>query len=152
MIFSDFIWVLWFVVAAVFFVIEILTPTFFVVCFGVGALAAMIVAIISSGKSPGAQLAAFAFASFAAFLALRPLARKFKASRSVVGTNVNSLSDEIAIVVRDVGVGTNEGEVRIRGDFWRAISADNRTFQKDEFVKVSRIDGTLLYVRAFEEE
>lgn len=151
MIFSDFIWVLWFVVAAIFFVIEILTPTFFIACFGVGALAAMIVALISAGKSPGAQLAAFAFASFASFLALRPLARKIKARRSAIDTNVNSLSKEIAIVVRDVGVGTNEGEVRIRGDFWRAVSADGRVFRKDEFVKVSRIDGTLLYVRAFEE-
>jgi membrane protein implicated in regulation of membrane protease activity len=150
-IFSDFVWVLWFVVATIFFVIEILTPTFFVVCFGVGALAAMIASILTGGKLPGAQLAAFAFSSFAAFLAIRPLARKIKNGRPTIGTNVNSLIDDIAIVVHEVGIGIEEGEIRIRGDFWRAVSADGRNHLKDELVKIDRQDGTLLYVRSWDE-
>ncbi len=152
MIFSDFVWVLWFVAAVFFFVIEILTPTFFVICLGFGALAAMIVALIGGGKYFVPQLAAFAVGAFTSILAIRQLSIKRKSGQSVPGTNIHALETEIGIVLRDVGVGVAEGEVRIRGDVWRAISSDGHVHQKDDFVMIDRIDGTLLYVRSFDKD
>lgn len=64
---------------------------------------------------------------------------------------MTSLIGQIAIVIRDVGSRQQEGEVRIRGDYWRALSTNGRIHKKDELVIIERRDGTLLYVQSFDE-
>jgi len=148
---AEYAWVTWFIIAVIAFVIEVRTPTFFIVCFGIGALAAMLVALFAAGELFVLQLAVFAVSSFAAFLYIRRLTNKTKKKKSKHTTNVTSLIGDVAVVIRDVGSGIHEGEVRIRGDYWRALSINGHIHKKDEIVIIERRDGNLLFVRAFDE-
>lgn len=148
----NYVWVIWFFAAIVFFAIEIRTPTFFVVCFGFGALAAMLIAILTAGELVSLQLAVFAVSSFAAFLLIHRVTKNVKSKKPKARTNVTSLIGDVALVIRDVGSGIQEGEVRIRGDYWRALSTNGRIYKKDELVIIERRDGTLLYVKLFEKD
>jgi len=150
-LFTEYAWVIWFFIAIISFVIEVRTPTFFVVCFGVGALSAMLIAMLTKGELFRLQLAVFAIGSFAAFLVIRRFTKKSKEKKSKIQTNVTALIGDIALVTRDVGYGIQEGEVRIRGDYWRALSTNGRIHKKDELVIIEGREGNLLFVRAFDE-
>ena len=138
-------WLIWFGAAIIFFVIEVLTPTFFVICMGFGCLAATIMSLIFP-QEQWAHLATFAVVTFLSFLAMRPFAKSIKNSSRGGITNIQSLLDEEGIVIESIGPGRREGRIKIRDVFWRAISADNKVIGIDERVRILEIDGTKLYV------
>ena len=48
---DKYMWLVWSGAAIVFFILEILTPTFFVICLGIGCVAAAITSLILPGES-----------------------------------------------------------------------------------------------------
>lgn len=144
-------WLLWFGAAIIFFVIEILTPTFFAACLGIGALAATITSLVwPSPEYVWTHFASFAAATFISFVAIRPLAKRMKNHGEKYRTNVESLVDEVGVITQQVGPGLEEGRVSLQGSTWRALSVDYKLIPVDKHVRVARVDGTLLYVRPIE--
>ena len=68
------LWLLWFLLAIIFGIIEIMNASFFIIWFGIGALGAMIVSLITS--SLVIQFLVFLIISTALLFTTRKLASK----------------------------------------------------------------------------
>jgi membrane protein implicated in regulation of membrane protease activity len=152
----EYLWIIWFGVAIIFFIIEMLNMTFYIICLGVGALAASAAAALAlldkDNNYIWAQLAAFAVGTFVSFAILQPLARRLKKQGTRYRTNIEAIFDEIGIVIKDIGPDGKEGRIKVRGTSWRAVSTTNEVIPTQERVEILKIDGTKLYVQAIKEK
>ena len=137
-------WLLWAVMAAVFFVAEILTLGFFIFCFGVGAAAAALVSFL--GFRIVWQWAAFAVFSAIALASSRKLAAKMtKDSGQRAG--FERAIGSVAVVIEDIDQDAQTGIIRTEDDEWRAVTEDWSKISKGEHVIIEKISGTKAVVR-----
>ncbi len=144
---SEFAFYLWLGAAVVLFILELLTLSFFLLCFSVGAVAAAVCALCGMGT--GGQILAFAVGSLLAFVFIRPLLiRHFnRRSASRPKTNVDALVGKKARVVEAIEGGIHCGRVTIDGDNWQARSEDGTAIGEGEIVDVTGIDSIILSVK-----
>lgn len=134
----------WAAMAIIFLIAELFTTGFFLVCFGVGAAAAALLAYL--GVDPLLQVLAFIAVSGIAVLLTRPLTRRLnEQQKNFVGSD--RVLEKRAIVLTEINPSLGAGMVRVDAEEWRATSEDGRTIPKDEIVEVLRIEGTRLVVR-----
>ncbi len=145
---EQFIWIFWTVLGVCLIVAEIFTLGFVLLWFGIGAMAAALIAFLGFGI--GWQFAAFALVS----ILLTGLSR-------VIFTNFLSRSDEdsykSAVDALPGKVGTvtiasqgamQEGAVKVFGSIWTAFPADEDTILiEGEKVEVVSVKGSSIYVR-----
>ncbi len=134
----------WAAMAIIFLIAELFTSGFFLVCFGVGAAAAALLAYL--GVDPLLQVAAFIAVSAVAVLLTRPLTRRLnEQQQNFVGSD--RVLGKQAIVLAEIDPAQGAGLVRVDAEEWRAVSEDGRVIAKSAIVEVLRIDGTRLVVR-----
>ena len=134
----------WAAMAIIFLIAELFTTGFFLVCFGVGAAAAALLAYL--GVDPLLQVLTFIVVSGLAVLLTRPLTRRLNGKhKNFVGSD--RVLEKQAIVLADINPALGVGMVRVDAEEWRASSEDGRIITKDTIVEVLRIDGTRLIVR-----
>jgi membrane protein implicated in regulation of membrane protease activity len=138
------IWV-WAAVALVFFIAEIFTAGFFLVCFGIGAVAAAILAAFQVDIVW--QLVAFIVASLVALAFMRPLARRVGAQVANPG-GIDRVIGKQAVVLEEINPLAATGRVRIEREEWRADAYDGVAIPKDAVVEVLRVSGTRAIVKA----
>jgi membrane protein implicated in regulation of membrane protease activity len=113
-------WVLWLVVAVIFGVGELLTTSFFLAPFAIGAAVG---AIVSAG---GADFVVsglvFLAVSMAALVGLRPIARRHLRLPAQLRTGTAALVGRTATVVEEVS--ENGGAVKLGGEVWSARPYD----------------------------
>ena len=137
------IWI-WAGLAVIFFIAELFTAGFFLVCFGVGAVAAAIGA--SLGVPPIWQLALFVAFSALALVLLRPIAQRInRTTPNRVGGDRAIGRD--ALVTEAIDPATGRGMVRVERESWRAELDDHTPAAEGERVQVVRVEGTRLIVR-----
>jgi membrane protein implicated in regulation of membrane protease activity len=139
-------WV-WLGTAVAFGVGEMASPgSFFLAPFALGAAAAAALSFL--GAPVGAGWLVFVVVSLAAFIALRPLARRLDAAGgNSLGVGAGRLVGETALVLADVPAGHDSvGLVRIGREEWRAQSADGGPIPKDTQVTVVEVKGTRVVV------
>lgn len=139
-------WV-WLSAAVAFGVGEMASPgSFFLAPFALGAAAAAALAFL--GAPVGAAWIVFIAVSLAAFIALRPLARRLDAvGGNSRGVGAGRLVGETALVLDGVPAGHDSvGLVRIGREEWRAQSADGGPIPKDTQVTVVEVRGTRVVV------
>ena len=141
---SGMVW-LWLAVTALSVFVEAATWVLVSVWFAAGALCATFAAY--AGASLTVQLLLFVGVSIAACLAVRPLARRFVATR-VVPTNADRLVGMEARVTETINNGYPTGAVYADGKTWTARSADGAVIPKGETVEVAAMEGIKLIVRA----
>ncbi len=144
----DIDWLYWFIAALLFFAIEVLTPTFYISCLGVGAVIAGLIGVFTNNLP--LEIVSFTAASFIAFLTIRPLALRITRSHPSIKTNVDALINQIGYVTRTIGPGMATGEVRINSQYWRAICSDGCTITAGESVVILKVEGTKLVVKPFQ--
>ena len=137
------IWI-WAALALIFFIAEIFTAGFFLVCFGIGAAAAALLAFL--GFDVIWQLVAFISASVVALAFLRPLAKRVSTEVANPG-GIDRVVGKQAVVLEAIDPLAATGRVRIEREEWRADSIDGNTIAKDSVVKVIRVSGTRVLVR-----
>ena len=136
-------WILWLIGAVVFAVGEVLTMGFFLAPFAVGALAGMIVSILGGGLV--ASGVAFLAVSSAAFLGLRPIARRHMSLPAQLRTGTAALVGKTGTVVETVSA--EAGCVRIDGEVWTARPYDeDDTYEAGRRVQVLQIRGATALV------
>lgn len=141
--------ILWIIVAAISFLIEISTVTFFALWFGISAILVLILNLLDVGL----DVQIYVFIILSAILILASefiLKKKLHILGKPYKTNVNALIGSIGIVTREVDSVSYNGEVMVSGRRWSAISADGSTIPVNSKVEVVSVDGVKLIVKKVE--
>jgi membrane protein implicated in regulation of membrane protease activity len=137
---------IWFVGSAIFAVGEMVTVSFFMLPFAIGAAVAS--ALAFAGVELGYQWMAFIATSAACYAGMRPFARRLNESGpSSAGIGSKRLIDESGMVLEDIAAGVGEvGVVRVQREEWRAESADASAMAARTPVRIIDVRGTHLVV------
>ncbi|MDY6916079.1 MAG: NfeD family protein [Candidatus Cloacimonadota bacterium] len=141
-------WMIWIAVGVLCMIIEIFTPTFLFLSFGVGAIFTGILSIFI--PNPVLQIIIFCIATFLLFLRLRKFSNKLQ-SKNYKETNIYGLKNRKATVVIPIKKGS-KGYVKIGGEEWAAQSVDNKYIKQGSLVRIVSIEGNTLFVKKEEEE
>jgi membrane protein implicated in regulation of membrane protease activity len=143
-------WIVWLIIAAIFIGIEVFTPGFFLLWFGVGALVASAMALFGVG-SFALQMIVFLVVSVLLVVASRTIFEKFftrQLDSNRLRSGVETMIGQIGTVVEPSRGALNEGAVRIYGSVWTAFPTEGeRPLREGESVAVDRIEGNAIYVR-----
>ncbi len=137
------IW-LWILMAVAFFVAEIFTAGFVLMCFGVGALVAAATGFLGFGLAW--QLLAFILGSTVAVLLSRPFAHQVS-GEGEQPVAIGRVVGRRAIVLQEINPVTGTGLVRLDAEEWRAESVQGQVIPPGTVVEVLGVDGVRLQVR-----
>jgi membrane protein implicated in regulation of membrane protease activity len=137
--------VLWILAACAFGVGELLTTSFFLAPFAVGALVAALVAAIGAGA--GFAWATFFVVSLLMLWVVRPIARSHRRMPPQLRTGTAALVGKRAIVLERIANREAVGCVRIDGEVWTARAYDeDRVIEAGTPVEVVEIRGATALV------
>ncbi|ABQ46091.1 protein of unknown function DUF107 [Thermotoga petrophila RKU-1] len=135
-------WVFWLVLGVILMVAEILTPTFFIFWFGVGALAASLVSLYLGVY---VQIIVFAAVSIVLVFFTRRLVQNWESPRKI---HVEEIAGKVALVIETIDNRKGTGLVKIDGDVWRAYAEDDdEVIEKGEHVKIMKVEGAHVVVK-----
>lgn len=135
--------IFWIIAAVLFAVIEAATVALVTVWFAVGALAAAIAA--QFGASILFQVGTFVVVSAILLCVTRPVFKK-RSVKKPQRTNADRFIGEEAMVIKKIDDINNDGQVKIAGQVWSAVSEDKSPLEEGTIVKVIAIRGVKLVV------
>ena len=142
--------IFWLIVAAVMFIGEMVCPIFFMFWFALGAIIALILSLITSNIV--VQIVTFLVVSIILTIFTKPLTNKFFKNQTKDDLNINGIVGKNAIVTKTINNLNGNGEVKINGEIWSALSEDENTIiSQDAKVSVVKVDGVKLIVKPAEE-
>lgn len=136
-------WIIWLIVAAFFFILEIATEGFLVFWFGIGAVASIGTSFLTENIS--IQIAVFAVVSILLVLSTRKLTDKMKPKE--VPTNVYTILGKKAVVSQAIDNLKGSGQIKIDGDIWSAKSENDEPIEEGASVEILNIDGVRAVVK-----
>ncbi len=140
--------IFWLAAMIVFIATECATISLVSVWFAVGALVAIVVALL--GGSLILQVVLFLAVSILLLASLRTVVRKY-INPGLVRTNTDSLIGQIGVVTTPVNNVAALGQVKINGMVWSARSSTGTPLPEGAQVRVDRIEGVKLFVTLAEE-
>lgn len=140
-------WVIWVAIGIVCVIIEIFTPGFLFLSFGVGAILTGLAALII--PSIAFQVLTFAIITLIVFMLSRKFSKKL-ISNNYEETNVKALVGKTGKVTHEIPA-NEKGYVKIGGEEWAAVSKDNNKIDKDTRITVNDIEGNKVIVTIIEE-
>jgi len=135
--------VFWAVATGVFIVIELATVGLASIWFALGALCALIAALL--GAQLWLQIVWFVVISVATLLLTRPLVRKYINSKTTA-TNADRVLGTTAVVKERIDNLAETGAVLADGKMWSARSADGAGIELGAHVLIKDIQGVKLIV------
>jgi membrane protein implicated in regulation of membrane protease activity len=145
-------WILWLVLGVLLIVAEIFTLGFFLIFFGVGAIAASLAAMLGVGIV--GQFLIFLFVSGGLTALSRTIFSQYlHPSSSELKMGTDSLPGQIGTVTVESKGALNEAAVKVFGSEWTAFPEDSDDqLVAGEKVEVIRIKGSSIYVRKVTKE
>ena len=140
--------IFWLAALIIFIAAEAATVTLVSVWFAVGALAAIVVALLGGGI--GLQVAVFLTVATALLISLRTVVRKYFKPR-LIRTNVDSMPGKIGVVTVSINNISAMGQVTVSGMEWSARSTTGEVLPEGAKVRVDRIEGVKAFVSLAEE-
>lgn len=137
-------WQLWLIAATTLLILEIITPGFLLACFGLGALGAMLAAVIGLGVAW--QLGVFSLISLLSLFLLRPVLMR-RLERHTTPTGVAALIGRRMRLREPIEANAEYTELSIDGDVWRARVEHGTALQAGDQIEIVAIDGIILVVR-----
>lgn len=139
-------WIFWLALGVVLIVAEVFTLSFFLLWFGVGAIAAALVAM--TGLGFGWQFLTFALVSVGLTLLSRTIFSKADRGADPVKMGMESLPGQIGTVTIGSKGALQEGAVKVFGSEWTAFPSDGESeLTEGEKVEVVSVRGSSIYVR-----
>ena len=136
------LWQLWAIVAVVCLILELSSGDFFIICFSIGAVFAIISAVV--GLNVYWQIFIFAIFSLLSVLFVRPVAlRWLHKNEPNRASNADALIGRTGKVTEAIHV-NDPGYVQIDGDLWKAVSDD--TIEEGATVRVIDRESTIVTV------
>lgn len=134
---------LWFALLVVFIVAEAGTVSMVSAWFAIGAVGALIAALL--GAKMWVQVVVFLAVSAVSLALLRPIARKHFTPK-LTRTNVDALVGKTCLVVDAVDNLAACGRVKIGDVEWTARSSTGEAILAGTQVKIDRVEGVKVYV------
>ena len=144
---GEYMWVIWLSIAIFFLIVEGVTVELISIWFTAASLISMILTLV--GVPFEWQLVAFALVSILLIVFTRPLVSRYL-KKNESKTNVDSLIGNVATVTKEI-LPDDRGEVKVKGQYWLAISSDNELIELNCKVSILAIEGAKLIVKKFEE-
>ncbi len=136
-------WQVWAVVAIVCLILELSSGDFFIICFSIGAVFALISAVL--GLSIYWQIFIFALFTLLSVLFVRPVALRYLHKNDPNKlSNADALMGRTGRVTEEIKAGAS-GYVQIDGDLWKAVS--NSDIAVGTTVRVIGRESTILTVK-----
>ena len=142
----EYMWLIWLVIAVFFLIIEGFTVELISIWFTGSSLIAMVLALLN--LEIGWQIAGFCVVSLILIIFTRPIVARYL-KRNESRTNIDTLIGEIATVTKEI-LPDERGEVKIKGQYWLAISSDNKKIEENTKVSILAIEGAKLIVKKYE--
>jgi membrane protein implicated in regulation of membrane protease activity len=140
--------IFWLAAMVIFIIAEATTVTLVSIWFAVGALGAILIALLGGGLT--LQVTVFLALAIVLLIFLRGAVRKHFAPR-ITRTNVDSVIGATGIVVTPVNNIAALGQVQINGVEWSARSTDGSHIGAGALVKVDKIEGVKVFVSLAQE-
>ncbi len=142
--------IIWFILAAIFIGVEVLTPGFFLLWFGIGSLAAALLAL-AGVTSITAQIVVFLLVSVALLIGSRTIFEKFLPLTSTahgLKTNIETMIGQVGTVVEPSRGALHQAAVKVYGSTWTAFPIEGeKPLTEGETVAIERLEGNSIYVR-----
>jgi membrane protein implicated in regulation of membrane protease activity len=139
-------WWMWLVLGLGLVGLEILTPGgFYVLFFGVGALAVGVAAGLGWSGPSWTQWLLFSLVSVASLLVFRPHLLRLARSRERPDP-MDTLEGETATLAQDLGPG-EIGKAELRGTVWTVVNRQERPLARGQRCRVVKVDGLTLWVQ-----
>lgn len=135
---------IWLIVIIVMSVIEALTAQLVSIWFVIGAVAALIVSIIT--PSITIQTATFIVVTIITLLATRPFVKKILNFKKE-DTNIGRYIGKTGVVISKIDNSLGKGQVNVSGNVWTARSQDDTIIEEGLDVVVMSIEGVKLIVK-----
>ncbi|MBJ8105049.1 MULTISPECIES: NfeD family protein [Bacillus cereus group] len=135
-------WVIWFIIAGILFIAEMLSITFYMLWLGIGAVVGGLIALFA----PDAlflQVVAGAIVSLTLTFFTKRISKNFREAKGFIDT-VDKLVGKKGIVMQAITSEVN-GIVKVDGDTWTAIS--DTPIDAGEKVFVIKRHSTILQVK-----
>ena len=136
--------ILWLALLILFLVAEGATAAVTTIWFALGAVVAMIAALL--GAEIWLQVVLFAVVSVICLLALRPVLKKYLDPKKTK-TNIDAVIGKQALVLEQIDNVNGTGRVKIDSMEWTARAVDGKTIEKDTVVVVEKIEGVKVFVK-----
>ncbi len=144
-------WILWLVLAVGLIIAEIFTLGFVLFWFGIGALAAAVVAFLGLGF--GWQFAAFAVTSIMLTTMSRTIFANYLPHGNPIRSGVDAMPGKIGTVSSASKGALNEAAVKVFGSTWTAFPIDGESaLVEGEKVEIVEVRGSSVYVRHLREQ
>ncbi len=146
-------WILWLVIGIVLIIAEVFTLSFFLLWFGVGAIAAAFAGIL--GAPFALQFLVFAVVSIFLTAMSRTIFAKYLShnDENTLKMGVDSLPGQVGTVTLGSKGAMQEGAVKVYGSTWTAFPIDGETgLVEGEKVEVVSVKGSSIYVRRISNE
>lgn len=142
-------WLIWLISAIVLLIIEVFTGTVAALCLSVGALLAIVPAVL--GTDIVWQFVVASAGSVLSFLVLSPIVRRYKlnkASHSDQRSNMDAIIGRTGIVTEPIYPDGRQGRVKVDGDNWLAVAdAAHCPLLKGDAVEVISYDSIVIKVK-----
>ena len=140
--------IFWLAAMVIFMAAEAMTVTLVSIWFAVGALGAILVALLGGGLI--LQVTVFLALAVVLLMGLRGVVRKHFTPR-IIKTNIDSVIGATGIVITPVNNIAALGQVQVGGMEWSARSTTGSHIPAGAVVKVDKIEGVKVFVSLAEE-
>ena len=138
------VWQIWAIIAVLCLILELSSGDFFIICFSIGAVFAIISAVI--GLNVYWQIFIFAIFSLLSVMFVRPVALRYlHKNEPNKPSNADALLGRTGRVTEAIKAGGN-GYVQIDGDLWKAVSQTD--IAVGTTVRVVSRESTIITVEA----
>lgn len=146
-------WIIWLVLGVGLIIAEVFTLGFFLLWFGVGALAAALAGML--GAPLILQFLVFAIVSIALTAMSRTIFAKYlsPSDENTIKMGVDSLPGQIGTVTLASRGALNEAAVKVYGSTWTAFPTEGENeLTEGEKVEVVSVKGSSIFVRRISKE
>ena len=140
--------IFWLILGVLFLIAEIFTPSFFIMWFGIGSFAAMLVAFLFE-NSVLYQAIVFIVVSLIFVLFTRKMAQKMSGKPSRLISQDEMIGKD-GVVSETITADGGKGLVRINKDIWRARSLKDQEILAGAKIKVIELKGVTITVDTVE--
>lgn len=137
------LWQLWALVSILCLILELTSGDFFIMCFSLGAIPALIADL--AGASFTVQIIIFAICSALCIFFVRPVALKYLHKHDERVSNAEALIGREGRVTQTIDAG-GFGRVAVDGDDWKAQCATPETIEEGARVRIVKLDSIIVTV------